>query len=217
MTYLYGWWPASRRRATLLALACCVIASLILGACSSNQTTPSCTSCAPPVDWELQQGQLVATGVAGTFALKWVEVTPQQVRFYYVFLSTQHDQLQATASVSYPTNTSVMSSPPTTVQVLGQIGDYAVGSSHVDWPRTCTAHRLAAHRCASQRSARRYLAPDTARATPPGPAISSRLRRDDLWCSCKCWWPARSRLGGSAVWSVRGELCEDHASRTTGS
>lgn len=134
LTCLWYWWPASKRWATLLALACCVLASLSLGACASSQTTlQTCTACGPPVDWELQPGQAVATGAASTFALKWVEVTPQQLRFYYVWLSTPHNQLQAAASVSYPTNTSVVSSPPTSVQVLGQIGDYAVGVIHVDW------------------------------------------------------------------------------------
>ena len=126
-------WPTSKRRATFLALAWCVMAGLSLGACSSNQTFQTCTYCAPPVDWEFQPGQFGATGAAGTFAVKWVEATPQQLRFYFVFLSTQHDQLQATARVSYPTNTSAASSPTTTVQVLGQIGDYAVGVIHVDW------------------------------------------------------------------------------------
>ena len=132
MTYLYCWWPTSKRPATPLALIFCFIAGLSLAACTSNQ---ACTSCFPPDNWQLQPGQLAATGTAGTFAVKWIQVTPQQLQFYYLFLSTQHNRLQATARASHLANMTAASGLATTVQDLGQIRDYSVGVMHVAWAK----------------------------------------------------------------------------------
>jgi hypothetical protein len=116
----------SRQGALLLALMLCLC--LGLGACSQ-----SCTSCAYALSWQEQPGQLAATGSAGTFAVKWIQVTPQQIQFYYIFLSTQHNRLQATASASHLSNTTSARSLATTVQVLGQISGYSIGVIHVAW------------------------------------------------------------------------------------
>jgi hypothetical protein len=131
MTNLYCWWSLSKRQATLLAFFLCLLAGLSLAACSTDR---SCTgSCPSPIFWQTQPGQLAATGAAGTFAVKSILITPQQIQWYYVFLSKQHNRLQATASTSHLANTTAASSLATTVQLLGQISDYSIGVIHVDW------------------------------------------------------------------------------------
>jgi hypothetical protein len=116
----------SRQGASLLALM--LYMCLGLGACSQP-----CTSCSYAFSWQEQPGQLAATGPAGSFAVKWIQVTPQQLQFYYIFLSTQHNSLQVTASASHLSNTTSARSLATTVQVLGQISGYSIGVIHVDW------------------------------------------------------------------------------------
>jgi hypothetical protein len=87
----------------------------------------------PPEYWQTHTGQLAATGTAGTFVVKWIQVTPQQLQFYYVFLSTQHNQLQATARASHLANMTTASGLATTLQVLGQMRNYSIGVIHVAW------------------------------------------------------------------------------------
>lgn len=115
----------SRQGASLLALM--LYMCLGLGACSQP-----CTSCSYALSWQEQPGQLAAMGPAGSFAVKWIQVTPQQLQFYYIFVSTKHNSLQATASASHLSNTT-SKSLATTVQVLGQISGYSIGVIHVDW------------------------------------------------------------------------------------
>jgi hypothetical protein len=55
------------------------------------------------------------------------------VECQYLFLSTQRNGLQATASASHLADMTAASGLATTVQLLGQIRDYSVGVIHVEW------------------------------------------------------------------------------------
>jgi hypothetical protein len=81
--------------------------------------------------WHVQSDQVVATGTAGMFVIKRIEVTSQQVRFYYIFQSTHHDSLRVIASVSLPSNPAAARSLAAADQVLGQISAYTIGVIHV--------------------------------------------------------------------------------------
>lgn len=104
-----------------------------LSACTfSQENVRACTCGGPPAIWEGQPNQGIAIGPAGTFALKFIEFTPKQFRFYYVFKTSHQAPLQVTASSAIPANTSMPVIPlATTVQTLGRISEYTIGVIHV--------------------------------------------------------------------------------------
>ncbi|MEO7002410.1 MAG: hypothetical protein ABI068_11355 [Ktedonobacterales bacterium] len=104
-----------------------------LSACTVFTSQTSILSVPPPIVWQMQPHQSFASGPVGTFALEFVDFTPQQFRFYYAFKSPHQADLRVSASSSLAGRgaASVMALA-TTVQPLGQIGDYAIGVIHVE-------------------------------------------------------------------------------------
>ncbi len=124
------------RRMTLVLLSLCTSLCIGLGACAPfTTTTPAnCQNspCPPPVYWQADLTQTFASGPAGAFALKWMEVTLRQFRFYYVFKPANPlSGLQVTANSSLPSQSSATTSLAATNQTLGQIRAYTVGVIHV--------------------------------------------------------------------------------------
>jgi len=101
----------------------------------TNVTHQRGRSSPPPQLWQVQLNQTFVTGTEGAFAIKWIGITPQQFRFYFVF-TTDHDRnLRVAASSLLPTQSSdatIVIPLLTTVQTLGQLGSYTVGVAQVE-------------------------------------------------------------------------------------
>ncbi len=102
---------------------------------SSNGHTDPCdyAPCPAPEVWIVPQpNQTFASGTAGVFALRGIEINPKQYRFYYVFKEQQpHTTLRLAASDYLATDPSQVTPLATTNQVVGQIGSYVIGVAHI--------------------------------------------------------------------------------------
>lgn len=80
-----------------------------------------------PIVWQVQHGQTFAQSSGNKFALKYIEVTGQEFRFFYAFTASHPGPLQVEA-ISYlnpnPQNTIHL---VTIVQPLGSLGAFSVG------------------------------------------------------------------------------------------
>src|SRR5579862_1462953 len=124
-------WRAMLR---LVVAFLCIALPIGLSACAPFTTSPQICVCMFPVSaWKAQAAQTFAAGASGAFALKLIEITPQQFRFDYVFKSPaqQISSLQVAVSSSLPSHPTPVTQLATTVQTLGQIGSYTVGVIHV--------------------------------------------------------------------------------------
>jgi len=125
----------TRQRVSLIALLLVVFASTITACTPFTVHQQECSCAPPPYPFAAQLDQMAATGTAGAFAFKAIDITPQQFRFYYVFESSQQSphplSLSVTASAELPTKSATKDTLATTIQVLGQIGAYTVGVVHV--------------------------------------------------------------------------------------
>jgi hypothetical protein len=127
-------WSRNEQKMTPLALLLCLCMCLGLGACS-GPSDRSCTCadcpCPPPIIWVLQPTQISAMGPAGMLAVKWIDITPKQFRFYFIFDAPKRSTLLMSANATMQSNPSSTTRLTSSVQVLGEIGSYMVGVMHV--------------------------------------------------------------------------------------
>lgn len=117
------------KRKSLLFLAFfCGLLSAVVGCGSSPTTHPSVLA---PQIWQLQSNQTFMKGLAGTFSVKWIDITSKEFLFFYVFSSSHQGNLQVTASTSLESRPETALKLTTEVQILGQLGTYTVGVVHV--------------------------------------------------------------------------------------
>ncbi len=90
----------------------------------------------PPLHiWQVQLDQTYVKGDEGALEIKWIEITPQQLRFYYVFTSNHDFNLRMIASSAPPTESpdATIATPlAMIVQTLGRLGSYEVGVAQVE-------------------------------------------------------------------------------------
>jgi hypothetical protein len=89
-------------------------------------------SCAPPSSpWELPSDQMFIHDSQGIFSIKYVDITPEEFHFFYVFQSPRANILHVTA-VSYPASKSgALIHLAARVQSLGQLGPFTISVIHV--------------------------------------------------------------------------------------
>jgi len=116
------------------------IALLIVSLTGAFNMTPRGNAVPAPQVWTLQQGQTLVQNTGGTFALKYIEITPQEFRLFYALNSPYQGTLHVEA-VSY-----LVSAPKTithlaaTVQPLGQLSTFKIGVIHM--PRLNQAKQI---------------------------------------------------------------------------
>lgn len=101
----------------------------------TNMTHRAARSRPPLHIWQVQLDQTYVKGAEGALEIKWIEITPQQLRFYYVFTSNHSINLRVVASSALPTESSdatIVTLLATTVQTLGRLGSYEVGVAQVE-------------------------------------------------------------------------------------
>ena len=81
------------------------------------------------IPWKLQQDQVVAQSDGELFEVKYLSITPKDLRIFYVVRSQNRGKLAVQATSISPTGTST--SLTTTIQSLGQLGPFDTGVLHV--------------------------------------------------------------------------------------
>jgi hypothetical protein len=88
-----------------------------------------------PHTWHLSPDHCSIQRAEGTFALKYVRITPQEWQFFYALQSPQSEVLQVSAASSLSAGDSPLPGQPmaraSTTQVLGRLGSASVGVIHV--------------------------------------------------------------------------------------
>ena len=89
----------------------------------------------PPRVWRVEGEQTSATSSKGVFALKLIEITPQQFRFYYAIkyapTSDPDVSMRVTVSASLAADSMTTIQLATFVKALGQFGAYTIGVAQV--------------------------------------------------------------------------------------
>lgn len=120
----------------LLALIFCATLGASLSGCVPFVSNTQVATCAnspcpgPPFPFAERLSEMSASGAAGSFALKMIDINPYQFRFYYVFKSPQPIGLRV-ATIAELTASPTTIPLTTSVQVLGHIGAYTAGVIHV--------------------------------------------------------------------------------------
>ena len=107
------------------------IALLIMSLAGTFNMTPRGNAVPAPQVWTLQQGQTLVQNAGGTFALKYIEITPQEFRLFYALNSPYQGTLHVEA-VSYLTSApKTITHLAATVQPLGQLSAFKIGVIHM--------------------------------------------------------------------------------------
>lgn len=101
--------------------------TFISSSCTSSANTS--VSHPPPHIWQIQQDQTYAQNAEGTFNIKFVSITSLEFRFFYALETDKKVNISIIAESILSEHSTLLN---TTVQYLGQLGNFQIGVIHVN-------------------------------------------------------------------------------------